>query len=101
MNLFAKKAAAPAQPAGAQFMGADAIRDMELTLAREDVSRLKVRAEDAGVELAVVTDKLNRVRAFERDLLASEAAILSKRGTIDRMLKVKERVLLELEQDAR
>ena len=95
MNMHAK----PAQPAPATIASAAYVRDCELTLAREDVQRLKNRATDADVEMAVVADKLSRLRAFEKDLLTSESLIRDRKDVINRMLKAKERFLFDLEQD--
>lgn len=97
MNMFARPAQ-PAQPVK-PFEGVDYIRECELTLAREDVQRLKSRADDADVERAVVADKLSRLRRFEKDLLVQEAAIADKIVAVNRMLKAKERLLFDLEQD--
>jgi hypothetical protein len=95
MNMFVK----PTKIAPPAFVGADAIKNGELTFAREDVARLKSHKGEAERELAIVNAKLVKVRAIEQDLLSDESALLNKISAVSRMMKVKERALFDLEQD--
>jgi len=99
MKLFAINRNTPHEAPQPAALGVDYIKNGEISLAREDVTRLKSHEDAAQGELTTATHKLARLRAIETDLLSQQSAAEAKLDMVSRLRRAKERLLFELEQD--